>query len=339
MVTVNGNSLSVLIVGCGNIAGGFDQGRAADCQPYTHAGAYRRDGRFKLLACVDPDVQKRAAFMAAWSVPLGFDSMAEVLAQGIRVDVISICSPTPCHAADLEAALQLAPKLVFCEKPLTPSVAQTEDFVAQYHRAQIPLAVNHNRRWDPEVIRLRTEIQAGKWGQLRTVNAVYNKGILNNGIHMIDLLHFLVGPLEIMCVGTAVDDCFTEDPSVPAWLAGPGGLSVQLTCGHAADYALFELQLVFSAGVLTMEDGGLHWRERVAIDSETFKGYRMLDAGIRRPGGDERSMCRAVDNIYRSLMSGESIASSGESSLAAQQVCEQIRQRARPPQAEPLPTI
>ena len=30
--------LRVLIVGCGNIAGGFDQGRDLTCFPYTHAG-------------------------------------------------------------------------------------------------------------------------------------------------------------------------------------------------------------------------------------------------------------------------------------------------------------
>lgn len=260
--------------------------------------------------------------------------MAEVVAQRMHFDVISICSPTQSHAADLETALQLGPKLVFCEKPVTVSVAQTERFVVQYRHVQIPLAVNHNRRWDPEINRLCAEMQAGKWGELRTATAVYNKGILNNGSHMIDLLQLLVGPMEVMSVGTAVNDFFQDDPTVPAWLVGPSGLPVHLACGHAADYAIFELQLVFSAGMLTMEDGGLYWRERVAVESETFKGYRMLDAGTRRPGGDSQSMCQAVDNIYRTVMYGDPIASSGESALAAQRVCERITQLAQSQQPE-----
>ena len=260
--------------------------------------------------------------------------MAEVVAQRMQFDVISICSPTQSHAADLETALQLGPKLVFCEKPVTVSAAQTEYFVAQYSNGQIPLAVNHNRRWDPEINRLRAEMQSGKWGELRTATAVYNKGILNNGSHMIDLLQFLVGPMEVMSVGTAVYDFFPVDPTVPAWLVGPGGVPVQLTCGYATDYAIFELQLVFSAGMLNMENGGTFWRERVAVESDTFNGYRMLDAGTRRPGGDSQSMCEAVDNIYRTVVYGDPIASSGESALAAQRVCERIKQLAQLQQPE-----
>ncbi|MCX7180804.1 MAG: Gfo/Idh/MocA family oxidoreductase [Proteobacteria bacterium] len=320
--------LSVLIIGCGNIAGGFDQGRPAGYRPYTHAGAFRRDGRFDLVASVDPDSAKRAEFMAEWSVPRGFDSVAELAEQGMHFDVVSICSPTPCHAGDLEVAMHLTPRLIFCEKPVTPSLAQTKKRVALCAEAKVLLAVNHNRRWDPEIVRLRADILAVKWGALRSATAIYNKGILNNGSHMLDLLHLLIGPMDVVRVGEPVADFFPADPTIPAWLVGPGGLPVHLACGHAADYAIFELQLVFSAGVLAMEDGGLFWRERRAVDSETFKGYRMLDAGIRRQGGDDHSMCRAVDNIYRAITLGEPLASTGESALAAQRLCERIKQMA-----------
>ena len=47
--------LRVLIVGCGNIAGLFDQERSHYDFPYTHAGAYIRDGRCSLAACVEAD--------------------------------------------------------------------------------------------------------------------------------------------------------------------------------------------------------------------------------------------------------------------------------------------
>ena len=102
-------SLRVLIVGCGNIAGGFDLGRPSGYLPYTHAGAYSRDGRFELLACVEPDDKRRSEFMAAWGVPAGFRSIEEALGSGNQFDVISICSPTDCHAHDLEMALRLKP--------------------------------------------------------------------------------------------------------------------------------------------------------------------------------------------------------------------------------------
>ncbi|MDI1293635.1 MAG: Gfo/Idh/MocA family oxidoreductase [Methylobacter sp.] len=327
--STDSTALRVLVVGCGNIAGGFDLGRPPGYLPYTHAGAYTRDGRFDLLACVEPDDKRRSKFMAVWDVSAGFRSIEEALDSGNQFDVVSICSPTDCHAHDLETALRMKPKLIFCEKPLTTSAAETQRLVAECAQLKIPLAVNYTRRWDAEVLKLQADMQGGRWGTLRSAVGYYNKGIANNGSHMLDLLHLLVGPMEIVKVGNPSDDFFANDPTLPVWLEGPQGVLVQLACGHAGDYAIFELQLVFSQGTLTMEEGGLFWRERRAVDSETFKGYRTLDAGVRRAGQYPGAMLNAVDNIYHAIKQGDPLASTGESALAAQCVCEQIKQNAR----------
>ena len=319
------NPLRVLITGCGNIAGGFDEGRLPGYLPYTHAGAYGRDGRFNIAACIDPEDNRRGKFMSAWGVPLGFPSIEELSDSDRQFDVISICSPTACHAHDLEMALRLRPRLIFCEKPVTTSVADTEGLVAACGKANILLAVNYTRRWDPDISRLRAAIQSGQWGELRSVIGIYNKGLLNNGSHMVDLLHLLVGPMEIVKVGRPVQDFFPDDPSVPVWLESAQGMPVHLACGHAEDYAVFELQLVFSQGVLSMEEGGMFWRERRVIDSDTFKGYRQLDGGLRRAGEYPHAMLQAVGNIYRAVRQAEQLASTGESALAAQRICAQIK--------------
>jgi predicted dehydrogenase len=315
-------------VGCGNIAGRFDQYRSRDDLPYTHAGAYTRDGRFNLSVCVEPDDERRADFMAAWGTAAGFRSVEEAINSGHRFDVISICSPTTCHAHDLEIALRLKPKLIFCEKPLTSSLAESERLVDECRKGDVLLAVNYSRRFDPDVQKLRVDMQQGRWGQLRSVIGCYNKGILNNGSHMLDLIRLLVGPMEIVEVGKPIYDFFLSDPTIPVWLEGAGALPIHLVCGYADDYAIFELQMVFSQGVLTMEEGGLFWRERRMVDSATFKGYRVLDDGIRRPGQYPRSMLEAVGNIYNAINAGKPLASTGESALLAQRLCEQIKQQA-----------
>jgi predicted dehydrogenase len=320
--------LRVLIVGCGNIAGTFDSGRPANELPYTHAGAFSRDGRFSLTACVEPDAERRKAFMDAWGISAGFPSIDEVAASGLQFDVISICSPTACHVHDLEIALRLKPKLIFCEKPVTTSLAETERIVMECRDANILFAVNYTRRWAPDISRLQSDMQAGRWGQLRSVVGFYNKGILNNGSHMLDLLHLLVGRMEIVKVGNPIQDFFTNDPTIPVWLEVANGLPVHLVCGHAGDYAIFELQLIFSQGTLTMEDGGLFWRERRAVASDIFKGYRMLNESVRREGEYPAAMLRAVDNIHRAITRDEALASTGESALAAQRICELIKQQA-----------
>jgi predicted dehydrogenase len=318
------SALSVLVVGCGNMAGGFDAGRrGTDAPPLTHAGAYRRDGRFMLAACVEPDDARRRAFMQDWHVPAGFRSIQE--ASG-RYDVVSICSPTAAHAADLEAALTLGPRAVFCEKPVTESAARTRDYVERCKASGIAFAVNYTRRWDASVQALQKEIREGRRGPLRSAVGYYNKGLLNNGSHMLDLLLLLLGPLRVVKSGRPVADYAPHDPSMPVWLETESGIPVLLACGHAQDYALFELELVFASAVVRMEEGGLYWRERSVENSTTFAGFRVPGEGVRRGGAYPEAMLRSVGNIFGAIHHGEALASTGESALAAQRLCEEIRQ-------------
>lgn len=316
----------VLIVGCGNIAGGFDIGRDPQDWPFSHAGAYRRDGRFQVLAVVEPDDARRNAFMESWDIPMGYRSIDEAV--GSQFDVISVCSPSGCHAHDLEVALALRPKLIFCEKPVTTSLAETERLVAACADARVLLAVNYSRRFDQEIAALQAKLEQGAWGALRSVVGTYNKGILNNGSHMLDLLSLLLGELDIVSVGKPVFDNFPDDPAVPVMLESASGVPVQLACGHAADYSVFELQFIFAEGILAMEDGGLFWRTRRPEDSQVFPGYRALEAGQRSAGGYPRTMLNAVNNVYEAIYKGARLASSGNTALATQRICEAIRRSA-----------
>lgn len=325
----------VLVVGCGNIAGGFDAQRAGDAPPLTHAGAFSRHPGFRLAACVEPDAARRAAFMQRWQVPLGFATLAEAQAHGLQPALVSICSPTAAHDSDLEQALLLRPRAIFCEKPVTPSVAQTRHWVEACRAAGVLLAVNHTRRWAPDVQRLQRELAAGQWGPLRALTGLYNKGILNNGGHLVDLVQMLAGPLELLAAGPAVHDFWPDDPTVSALLRTASGVPVALAGGHAGDYAAFELQLVLGGGVLIMENGGMHWRLRRSAESPHFAGYRSLGPAEEIAGEYPLAMAAAAANIHDALVHGAALASTGDSALAAQCICEQIRLAAAPATNEP----
>lgn len=320
----------VLIVGCGNIAGGFDAERAATLPPLTHAGAFSRHGGFHVVACVEPDTERRTAFMRRWGVGQGFDDMAAVCATHApgSFDVISLCSPTAVHAQQIDAALALKPRLIFCEKPVTPTLAQTEALVARCHEAGVPLAVNHTRRWAPDVQRLADELGAGAWGSVRSAVGTYNKGVLNNGSHMVDLLHLLLGPMTVLHAGAALADHWPDDPTVPALLQTTTGIPVHLNTAHAADAAIFELQLITATAVIAMEDGGQQWRVRRVIDSPHFRSYRVLDGGERIAGEYLQATQRAVANLHDFLSHGQPLASTGDTALAAQRLCDDIRSKA-----------
>lgn len=324
---MNLRQLRVLIVGCGNIAGGFDAERPASALPLTHAGAYVRHGGFRLVACVEPDAARREAFMQRWLVEKGFATIDAAAAAG-PYDVVSLCSPTATHAAHIAACLSLHPRLVFCEKPVTGSAAETAAAVQVCAAAGIKVAVNHNRRWAPDIQRLGGELQAGDWGSVRSAIGIYNKGVLNNGSHLVDLLQMLLGPMELIAAGAPIHDHWPQDPTVPALLRTRQGVPVTLNAAHAADYAVFELQLLTERGMVAMEDGGAGWRVRRIVGSAHFKGYAVLDGGQRVAGEYHASTLAAVTNVYDALTRKAALASTGETALAAQRLCEQIARRA-----------
>jgi predicted dehydrogenase len=320
--------LNVLIIGCGNIAGRFDESAPSDRLPLTHAGAFRAHGGYKMVACVEPDRQRRAEFMQHWSIAEGHDNVALLKDRVGAFDIVSICSPTALHASHLGAAIELRPRLIFCEKPVTPSVRESEYWNQKCEEAGILLAVNHTRRWAPDVQRLAVELRDGKWGALRAVVGHYNKGAMNNGGHMIDLLRLLVGELNIVSVGAPSWDFWQDDPTVPANLLSDSGVPVYLNATHAGDFSFFELELFTSEAVLAMEGGGAQWRIRRAEPSATFKGYKSLGNSQSQAGEYSQAMTNAAANIEAAVLRGEALASTGESALRAQRVCERMRTEA-----------
>lgn len=319
---------SVLLVGCGAIAGGYDADRPDDALPRTHAAAYRRDGGYRLAACVDPDARRRGDFAARWGVEFAFADLADALAQG-PFDVISICSPTSLHAEHLGAALEAAPRLVFCEKPVTGFLEKTRALVESAKARAVGLAVNHTRRWAPDVVQLAAELRAGDWGRVRSASALYNKGILNNGSHLFDLLMLLLGPLRVIAVGAPLVDHLPADPTIPCLLETENSVSISVGIAHSADCALFELTLITERAVITMEDGGARWRVRAVVDSPSFPGYRALTSGEFRPGRYDEAMANAVAEFRLWLDGKAALSSTGETAAAAQAVCEAVLAKAR----------
>lgn len=319
--------LNVLIVGCGAIAGGYDSNRPDGALPRSHAPAYLQAGGFRLAACIDPDVERRQAFRTRWGVAHAAASIDEAAMAG-PFDVVSICSPTALHAEHVAQALALKPRALFLEKPVTPRLADSVRLVELVERAGVSLAVNHTRRWAPDVRQLADELAAGHWGRVRSVATCYTKGVLNNGSHLFDLLHLLLGPVKVLATGAPRADHDPQDPSIACLLQVADEVPVAVSIGHARDYALFEMTLVTERGTIAMEDGGLGWRVRRCVDSPTFPGYRALDAGDVRPGRYEEAMLAAMNGLRRHLLEGQPLACTGRDALAAQAVSHAIREAA-----------
>ncbi len=318
----------VLIIGCGAIAGGYDAPRSPGEWPLSHAGAITRDPRFKLAACVDPDDQAREAFARRWTVPQSAPSLEALSPQVGAFDVIVIASPTSRHAQHLRAARALKPQLVFCEKPIAADLETAKREVAAYRQAGIALAVNHTRRWAPDLVELARNWPR-LWGEPVSAVGTYAKGVLHNGGHLIDLVQMILGKHQLHGAGPAIYDHDRADPSVHAVLSHPTrGSSVHLVAGDCRAFTQFELVLTFERGEVAIRDAGLRMETRRLVESPLAAGYRQLGPVESAPGRYREAMSAAYANIAETIASGAPLACDAEHALAAHALCEEIRQAA-----------
>ena len=177
-------------------------------------------GRARLVLTVDAVVD-RAEKLAAEHGAEHSTSVAEALARD-DVDAVAVCTPSGLHAETTIAALD-AGKHVVVEKPLDVTVAAVHRVEAARLRAGRNVTVISQHRFDPASQLVHRAVRAGELGRLTSGVAsiawwrsqdYYDSGdwrgtwsldgggaLMNQGIHTIDLLVWLLGePVEVFGV-------------------------------------------------------------------------------------------------------------------------------------------
>jgi predicted dehydrogenase len=160
---------------------------------------------------VSPEVK---AFAEAQKLSL-VDSYDKLLADK-NVDAVVLATPHSLHSAQTIAAAEVG-KHVFCEKPFALHKTDAEAAVAATEKAGVTLGLGYNRRFHPEMTKLRQQIQSGELGTLLHFeatmtfpNALFLKpeawradkdetpcgGLTPMGVHAIDGMIDLGGAIE-----------------------------------------------------------------------------------------------------------------------------------------------
>lgn len=177
------------------------------------AGGAKASGA-EIAACYARNEEARDGFAAkhgcvpAPSLDAVFDDPA--------IDGIMLATPHTTHG-DLIVQAAAAGKHVFVEKPLALTVAECKRTIAATGAANRVLQVGHNKRRQPSMRRIKQLIDNGDLGRVVSVEtnqSVPNAlgfapdywraqreesplgGMTSLGVHMVDNMHYLVGPIE-----------------------------------------------------------------------------------------------------------------------------------------------
>jgi predicted dehydrogenase len=97
------------------------------------------------------------------------DSLDAALADE-QIEAVVLATPHSLHTAEVIAAAA-AGKHVFCEKPFALTKADAEAAVEAVTRAGVTVGLGYNRRFHPEMARLRDAVRSGELGVVLHVEA------------------------------------------------------------------------------------------------------------------------------------------------------------------------
>ena len=194
--------LHVGLIGAGNISD-------------THARALRAMPGVEIAAIYAPTLARAERFAARYG-GAPHDSLARMLAQR-PLDMVVVGTPSGLHADHGVAAATLGLH-VLVEKPLEVTTARADALIEAAEKTGVTLGVIFQDRLKPDVQRLKALVEAGRLGAPILANArvkwyrppSYYEGsrwrgtqtldgggaLMNQGVHTVDLLLWLFGPVR-----------------------------------------------------------------------------------------------------------------------------------------------
>ncbi|WP_062234568.1 inositol 2-dehydrogenase [Fictibacillus sp. FJAT-27399] len=205
-----------------------------------------------------------------------------------EIDAVFICSPTNTHAGMIMEAAA-AGKHIFCEKPVSFSLKETEAALSAAEKAEVKLQVGFNRRFDPNFRKIRSLVQDGAVGaphvlritsrdpQPPGVDYIKTSGglFMDMMIHDFDMARYIMGSevVEVSAYGAVL-----VDPSI----------------GEAGDIDTAIVSLKFANGALGVIDNSRQAVYGYDQRLEVFGSNGAAQAENNRPTNVEVSTAESV---------------------------------------------
>ncbi|MEX2151705.1 MAG: Gfo/Idh/MocA family oxidoreductase [Gemmatimonadaceae bacterium] len=198
----------IALVGCGRIS-------------KNHFDAIRKVAGLRMSAVSDTVEERARTAGEELGVPW-FTNYADMLATA-ESDVVTIATPSGMHSAQGIAAAR-AGKHVITEKPMAITLEQADALVEATDRAGVKLFVVKQNRLNPSVQLLKRAVDKGRFGRIYVANTTvrWNRpqeyydaapwrgtwefdggAFMNQASHYVDLIQWLIGPVESVIAKTA----------------------------------------------------------------------------------------------------------------------------------------
>jgi len=276
--------------------------------------------------------------LEAWAAARGIGMLTKDSSEIIRnplIDAVFICSTTDTHVPLIKQAAE-AGKHIFCEKPISMSIDETEAALEAVKQAGVKLQIGFNRRFDHNFKRVREHVVGGAIGEPHIVKItsrdpspppkeyirVSGGLFMDMAIHDFDMARYVTGS-EVTEVyaqgGVLVDPVFAEyddvDTAIITLKFASGALGV-IDNSRKAAYGYDQRVEVFgSKGSVSIAND--HPSTAVVSTEAGIVSDKPLHFFL------ERYMQAYADEVQQfidSLVSGAPLAVDGEDGLQAERI-------------------
>jgi len=246
------------------------------------------------IAVVDTVLKPAQELMEEFHVTQ-YENLQEMLARE-HLDIIDICTPSGQHG---ERACQIMRSgvNVIVEKPLEITRAAIAEMLRVQQETGVKLAVISQHRFDPDTIKVHDLVEAQAFGRLVQglalvpwwrSQAYYDSGawrgtweldgggvLMNQSIHSIDLLQWLMGPVKSIFAytDTLVHRMETEDVAVAVLRFANGALGTIAATTGAYPGMGTRIELHGDKGSAVIEDDRLSYLHLAQDDREEVGPY------------------------------------------------------------------
>jgi UDP-N-acetyl-2-amino-2-deoxyglucuronate dehydrogenase len=228
-----------------------------------HARAIRELPNARFVACCDK-IPERAKALADKYGARAFDGYEQLVQSG-DVDIVTIATPSGLHMEPAVAAAK-AGKHVLCEKPLDITLPRIDAMIEAHDKAGTRLGGIFPYRFNDFMTPLRQAIHSGRFGTITCAgiyvpwwrNDAYYKdswhgtlkldgggALMNQSIHMIDMLCDLMPPIESVQAYTATLGHAIEAEDTGAavlrYKGGALGIIYGTTASYPGQFRRFEI--------------------------------------------------------------------------------------------------
>ncbi|WP_066290273.1 Gfo/Idh/MocA family protein [Bacillus sp. FJAT-29937] len=177
-----------------------------------------------------------------------YTDLQKMLEENPEIHVVNICVPSGLHARLTKIVAENG-RHIIVEKPMSLKLQDAEDMIQYANDHGVKLAVVHPNRFRPAIQKLREQMDAGAFGKLSHANATvrwnrnqayydqaewrgtkeFDGGVLmNQAIHDLDLMLWLMGPVESVqaMAATRLRKIETEDVAAAVVQFKNGALGV-----------------------------------------------------------------------------------------------------------------